>query len=331
MGEMAIVENVPATDNEWWSVCKKCAYSTYFHTPEWANIFSAYTHGKMRPFARKIVFKDGNSAIVPLSKVRYMLGCISVIAASPAGTYGGWISKDNLAKSHEQALIDYLRSFKDLVWRENPFDPFLKDFDIAGSESDFTQVVDLNGTVEDVLSLSSRAHRKALQKARREGLIVREGLSRDDWQKHFEAYQASIKRWDAQGTIKKRNSYYRWDLFENIFLKKSPYIKLWVALCKGSFAASVICFYWNRHAVAWHGAAFDKFLEFRPNNLLYDTMIMDAFKRDYRWFDCNPSAGLAGVITFKDHLGAQRVSTRVLNKSSSPLKIARMLKNILHR
>jgi lipid II:glycine glycyltransferase (peptidoglycan interpeptide bridge formation enzyme) len=94
-------------------------------------------------------------------------------------------------------------------------------------------------------------------------------------------------------------------------------------------AASVICFYWNNHAVAWHGAAFEEFFDLRPNNLLYDHMIRSAFHQGYQWFDCNPAGGLAGVIAFKDNLGALRMQSRIVDQSSLVKKTGLFIRKIL--
>jgi len=217
-------------------------------------------------------------------------------------------------------------SLGNIVWRENPYDPLLGAQAIAGAAEDFTQVVDLTQSDDALRKSASRAHAKALKKALREGVTVDASDNLDDWKRHFRAYELSLVRWRRAGTEKKYIRPYTWDLFRIIFEKKSSHCKLWCARYRGSLIASVLCFYWNRHAVAWHGAALEEFLSVRPNNLLYQHMIDHARHEGYRWFDCNTPGGLKGVVEFKDNLGTQRLKSRLLDKASKKRKILQKIR-----
>jgi hypothetical protein len=310
----------------WRDVAAACSYATYFHTPEWADIFCRYTKGRLCPAPRTITFDDGVSILLPLSRRRLFGGVFQMFLSSPAGTFGGWISRDAVKPSHTQAMIDYMHAFDDIVWRENPYDPFTATFPIAGAADDFTQVIDLTQSDEALRKSASRAHAKALRKARREGVIIGEAQSLDDWKQHFRAYELSLVRWKKAGTEKKYVKPYAWDLFNIIYQKKSPLCKLWCARYKGVVAASVLCFYWNKHAVAWHGSALEEHFAVRPNNLLYQHMIDHARQAGFRWFDCNTPGGLKGVVEFKDNLGTQRLKSRVVDKASKKRKMFQKIK-----
>ncbi len=67
----------------------------------------------------------------------------------------------------------------------------------------------------------------------------------------------------------------------------------------------------------------------RPNNLLYEHAIRHAAEEGYRWFDCNPSAGLPGVIEFKKHLGTIPLRSRVIDKKSSLRRLMERLRSLL--
>jgi hypothetical protein len=320
----------PAPCDEWLGVCLCCPYATYFHTPEWAMLFSAYTKGAFQPFPRIITFSDNRRALVPLSYKRHAKGFLKTFLSSPAGTFGGWIARQPLTIGHTKALSNYLQSFSNIVWRENPYDPVLKDIDIKHSTNDFTQTINLQCDYDTIFTAASRAHHKAVRKAIREGVTIVEAKSMEDWQHHFTSYQASLKRWEQAGTIKKRLMPYKWELFRLIAEKPTAHRTLWLAKHNGIIASSVVCFYWNKHAVAWHGSAFEEYFDVRPNNLLYQHMIQDAHKRGYHWFDCNTPGDLQGVIEFKDHLGTERKTSRVLDKSGLVKTIYRGLFDLFH-
>ena len=323
-----IIDDSSASMRLWEEVSVACPYATYFHSPEWGDIFYKYTRGRIHPAPRRITFEDNVCVVLPLCRKQYLKGAFKVFLSSPAGTFGGWLSRDALRSPHTRTLIDYMLKLDNIAWRENPYDPLLSAFPIEGAADDFTQVVDLAQSPDALQKVASRAHAKALRKARREGVTVDEAHSLVDWKQHFRAYELSLVRWKKAGTEKRHFKPYTWDLFKIIFEKKTPHCKLWCARYKGSIAASVICFYWNKHAVAWHGAALEEFFNVRPNNLLYQHMIDHAREEGYHWFDCNTPGGLKGVVEFKENLGTQRKRSRVLDKASRERKILRKIKRI---
>jgi lipid II:glycine glycyltransferase (peptidoglycan interpeptide bridge formation enzyme) len=147
--------------------------------------------------------------------------------------------------------------------------------------------------------------------------------------RHFEGYLASRARWEKAGSQKSIPGY-SWELFELLFNTRSPHCKLWCALYKDKIVSSVISFYWNHHAVAWHGGAFEEYFDVYPNHFLYQEMVRDAHEKGFHWFDFNTTGDLSGVASFKDGLGTQRISSRVLDKSSLAKKIARTVKDIFY-
>ena len=181
---------------------------------------------------------------------------------------------------------------------------------------------------DEIIHDSSQNHQKWIRRALRSGVSVREADSKEQWQRHFQGYLASRKRWEKAGGQKPTPGY-SWELFEILFNARSPHCKLWLARYKDNVASSVISFYWNHHAVAWHGGAFEEYFDVYPNHLLYQEMVRDSHERGFYWFDFNTTGDLGGVALFKDQLGTQRLQSRVLNKCSNTRKIARAIKKIL--
>jgi hypothetical protein len=252
---------------------------------------------------------------------------VSVDFSCLAGAYGGWITADALTREHARLLAGTIAEHGNLIWRENPYDPLAATCDMPGAVVDTTQVVDLRGkTADDIIKEADYAHRKAVKKARAEGISVRCGATVDDWRHHFQAYQISQKRW--QRNRLRVAGHYPWRLFDAMRRLDSPHIKLWIAERGSAFLAGVVAFYWNHHAVAWHGAAFDEYMHLRPNNLLYAEMIGDAAANGYWWFDCNPCGGIEGVAKFKEHLGAKRLPSRVMLRSSGLRRMGLWLRRL---
>ena len=57
----------PALPEEWDAIWDDCSYATYFHSREWAEIWSCYTQGDLRPNPLLVLFSDGKEALLPLS------------------------------------------------------------------------------------------------------------------------------------------------------------------------------------------------------------------------------------------------------------------------
>jgi len=323
---LAIVRTTLASDDEWHSIAEACPYATYFHSPYWARVFSEYSHKTIQPYPRLITFSDNRTALIPLSYQQHAHGLIKTYLSSPAGTFGGWIADAPLTADHAHLLVDYMLSMSNIVWRENPYDTVLNDSVIPQSTDDFTQTVELRlRSWDDILASASRAHHKAVKKAEHAGLTVTQAINIEDWEQHYAAYQASMARWNKAGTTKKRMRPYGWDLFRLMYELPVHHRILWTARCSGAVAASVLCFYWNNHAVAWHGAAYEEFFNLRPNNLLYQSMMQDAHTRGFSWFDCNTPGGLKGVAEFKEHLGTIKLKSRLVDKCGAIKTLYRML------
>jgi hypothetical protein len=320
-----VISTGPADRREWEEACAASPCSTFYHTPWFADIFIRAGRGHAAA-AVKVEFSDGVSAIVPLVRKTNLGGLLRIHFSMPAFCYGGWVSRQDLSEAHAQSLAAWLRRFPDLVWRENPFDPLLAGIDLGQADDDFTQVVDLAGGFAAAGARFDHAHRKAVKKARAAGVTVAEASSSGQWENYFSLYQRSRDRWKGRGLLRSRG--YDAALIDAVRECPPEYRKLWIAEVKGRPAAAIICFYWKRHAAAWLGAGAAEFFDCRPNNLLYEEAIRHAAEAQFSWFDCNPSAGLAGVAEFKAHLGAKKLRARIVNKRSTLRRFAERLRSI---
>ncbi|MBD3390597.1 MAG: GNAT family N-acetyltransferase [Chitinivibrionales bacterium] len=317
----AITETRSATRDEWLRAAEACPYATFFHTPMWAEAFSAYTRGAVMPEPVWIAFDDGAALVVAMCRKRLRLG-ITRLVSSPAGTFGGWVTADSLNAGHARAAAAHLVRLPNLIWRENPYDPLLGEIDIPGSATDNTHAVDLREGFDPVYARWSRGHVNAVNKAKRGGVVVGRAGAVEDWRRHFDSYRQLRHRW------RKPSTDYRWRLFEALRENQSDHIVLWAAQRDGRQLASVICFYWNTHAVAWHAAASREDFGIRANHYMYYEIMRDAAARGYHWFDMNPSGGSPGVASFKEHLGCRELPSRVVIRRSGIQKLVGAAKRI---
>jgi hypothetical protein len=311
MNQLHISAISPATQEVWLDTARNCAYATFFHTPDWADLMTRYSTIPSSSAPLLFEFSDGATAVLPRIKRSRFSGLFTTYESCAAGTYGGWISASALTSDHAALLATWIRTQWFLVLRENPYDPLFHTIDLPYSTSDTTQTVDLLHSPEELYNNASPAHHKALKKGMREGVTVRKAQSIDDWTKYYSLYERSLARWKEKGPAFHTRYIYPWALFAKC--KELPACSLWCAEQNGKIVSGIVCFYWNSHAVAWHGAADETAFGSRPNNLLYWTALLAAKESGYHWFDCNPSGGYEGVTKFKELLGAQQRQSRVVS------------------
>jgi hypothetical protein len=317
MHDISIRTVRPATIDKWDLIWRDCDYSTYFHSREWAEIWNVYTKGKMHPDPRLIFFSDGKEAMLPLSVQKGHKGLIKNYISSPAGTFGGWISADELGISHLQVLTEYLTmKCHNLYWRLNPYDELLVHVGVSLSEYDETQTLSLSDGFDSVCRSWTKGHSSAVHKAYRSGLSTKVASTLDHWHSYYLLYEDSLRRWGDKASSK-----YSWELFEEIFRRASPNVKLWLAIYNEIVVAGALCFYAKKHAVYWHGAALDKYFNLRPVHLLMYEAIKHACDMGYNWFDFNPSGGHVGVKAFKKSFGAVGMPSPVLYRNSKTMYI----------
>jgi lipid II:glycine glycyltransferase (peptidoglycan interpeptide bridge formation enzyme) len=301
-----------ATSQEWDEIWNYCDYATYFHSREWSEIWRDYTEGNLQPDAKLVSFSDGKQALLPLSSRKLYKGLIKGYLSSPAGTFGGWLSNDELTTSHAQLLSQYLINLENIQWRFNPYDPLLTQFSVPNAKEDITDVLNLRNGFEAIYQKWTKGHSSAARKARKASIYIKKAQDLQEWQVYYQLYEDSLKRWGV-----KQTSFYRWSLFNLMFIRQSSNIQLWLAIYEDQIIAGALCFYSKTHVVYWHGSALSDYFKFRPVNLLMYEIIYDACQHDYHWFDFNPSSGHEGVKAFKRSFGTQELSSSVLFAQSS--------------
>ncbi len=302
---LSLEESRHASHREWEAMWRICPYATYYHSPEWSILWDEYTLGRMHPAPVWIRFSDGASAIVPVSWHVLSGGVVRrYISSVPQDvTYGGGISGSKLSTEHRALLVRYLRSqYPNLLWRLNPYDESLSEFNPGTMMHSTTHVLRLEDGIDTLFKRFSKGHRNAVKQARAADVTIRRGNSIEDWGAYFALYKDSIRRWG-----KSAFSVQSWRLFELIHHMRSPDIGLWLAECNGMAIAGRIIVYSNNHAISWHGSALEESLPLRPVNLLHYELIRDSVEKGYDWYDFGPSGNLQGVRRFKEHFGTREL------------------------
>jgi lipid II:glycine glycyltransferase (peptidoglycan interpeptide bridge formation enzyme) len=304
-----------ASNEEWDNIWLNCSYSTYFHSREWAEVWQEYSNKSIQPDPRMVFFSDGKKALISLSCQMLFKGVIKYYLSSPAGTYGGWLSGDDLKKEHAALLTNYMtRDIKNLSWRLNPYGTDRFDIEPPGAKKEKTQALNLMVGFESLWQRWEKRKEsliRNIQKARKQDIIIKPAETLNEWKQYYEIYQDSLRRWG-----KRASSQYKWEFFQILRQKSSPYLKLWLAIYKKRIVSGILCFYAKNHVVYWHGATLEAYFKLRPVHLLMSEVIKHACDNTYTWFDFNPSGGHEGVWRFKKSFDPQELVCSVVSQSN---------------
>jgi lipid II:glycine glycyltransferase (peptidoglycan interpeptide bridge formation enzyme) len=247
--------------------------------------------------------------------------------SSITGTFGGWISNQQLDIQHANLLVDFLsKRFSNLYVRMNPYNDLFSKVGLSDSQDDETHALNLNKGFEAVYKDWARGNKSSTKKAIKEGVSVRLASTLDDWSEYYKVYEDSLRRWADNAS-----SRYEWELFKEIFQRKSNNTKLWLAVYQNQIISGTLCFYAKKHVVYWHGATLEDFFNLRPVNLLMYESVKDACEQGYSWFDFNPSGGHEGVKEFKKRFGTEALACPVLENKSPFLKTLNQVRSSFSR
>ncbi len=291
-----------ATNQEWDTMVDTVPSTVYFQTREWFDIWAEYSG--FESDTQLINFENGKSVLLPLAHLNLLKGLIKVSFLAPKGM-GGFVTNDALDADEKRELFMLLKKYKMLYCAVNPYDELTNGFDEFNQE-DFTQVLDLREGFESIFKKWARGHSRAVKKGICEGVTVELASTENDWKFFFEIYQAFLVRQDKNAT-----NNYEWQLFEIMFKKKSPHIKLWLAKYRGQVISGALIFYHNNHVAGWHGATLREFYWLNPFHVLQYYIIQEACEKGFQFYDFMPSNRHEGVIHFKSGFSTQMKPVRI--------------------
>jgi GNAT acetyltransferase-like protein len=305
------------TRGEWQATWRECRHATFFQSPAWAELWETVTDRKTESVPERITFNDGSRAILPLCYEHKYHGLLSRYVASPAATFGGWITKDVLSLEQMSVLLDHLldRS-QSLVWRMNPYDELAFR---AGKQrglrckGDYTHALNLEAGPDALLDEFTNGYRADVKKAaKHQRISIDRATTLDEWHAYYRVYQDTLRRWGH-----KPDEGYPWKLFQTMAGLNCPDIALWLGRYDGAIVSGELCLYARQHVVSWHAATLEHHLRTNVAKVQIFHVIKDACARGYRWFDFNPSAGLPGVRVFKESFNAKALPAPLVYVDSS--------------
>jgi hypothetical protein len=310
--------------DEWQAVADKCEYSTFFHTPAWFRVFTE-TYPNMKIATNMFILDNGTKVILPLMRSTSGKGFLSSYYSNIFGVYGGIIAEKKITSEDLSKIFNSIIK-KDILSISIIGNPFY-DYELPDKfkiKSDFTQVVVLNKSEKEITDSYNRGVKRWINKARKNGITCREAYNDEgEWKNYYSVYSESLKRWGKNAT-----SYYPYSLFRNMLKTGNSNIKLWLVFFKEKIVGGSLNFYQNNHCVAWQGSFLSDYFKYGISNYLYNSVILDANRKGYKYYDFNPSGGHIGVSSFKDTFGTERINFKKWIWKSSFFRIISRIKKI---
>ncbi len=317
-----------ADEAEWVAAWESCPYATFFHSPAWYAVWKERTGGALAPCPVRLELDDGPAAVVPLAVRTGRLGLWRHYESSPGWTYGGWLSRDRVSADRGRVVAAWLSErCPELVWRWNPFAGAATALSGLPLRDDHTRVLDLDGGwtafergLAERTGDLARKFRYDVRRAREGGATARRARGDEDWDAYLACYRASLERWGERATTR-----YEPAFFASLRAHGGDGVRLWIAEHDGRVVAGALCLDAPLHVAYWHGAARAEDLALRPVHLVLLRAIRDACERGKRWFDFNPSGGLAGVERFKESFGTRVLASPIVERSTPAGRVRRVL------
>lgn len=335
---MASIKSVTIANNdEWDEIYQGCEYATYYHSREWAELWSLSINGKTKLNPLLIIFSDGKKVLIPLLLKKDCKGLIDSYVSSPSGNYGGWISRDEIDIESSKLLINLFRhKYRSIDTKLNLFyrlfitwNPYNNQNNIVCmdglGEKDETLVLNLENGFDSIYEKWTKGHASAAKKAQHAGVQIRVGKTIEDWKSFDQVFENTLKRLGA-------NSYDHWLIFLNMFNLASPNIKLWLAEYEGKIISGALCFYDKSHVFYGYSGTLSDYFNLRPVNLLIYEIVKNATEKGYKWFDFGAST-TKSLSDFKKHFGSEPLPFRRLTFESLwmrlPLRVGRWVRRVL--
>jgi CelD/BcsL family acetyltransferase involved in cellulose biosynthesis len=293
-------------DREFWlAVARQCDYATFFHTPFWHDV-------ALGAFAQ---YRDATIGAVLDSGVRVVFPLLSVRLRGPwharwTPFYGGLIADGPFTPAEAQQIYQAACG-----WQTSRLqltgNPLRSDSDVPvsyESQADFTHMIALQSDFEQVFAHLPKNTRSTYRNGLRKGVQVRRATTLADCHAYYDVYQDELQRWRTKGLalVGAPYSLRQFELCYELSCQQPELAQLWLAEVDGRIAAGNWVFYWNRHVGCWQGAAHSDLLSYRPFNVLEVEIARDAVAHGYAYYDLGPSAGLEGLIAYKDSYNAER-------------------------
>jgi hypothetical protein len=315
-GAVAVETVRAASSAEWRAAFAAAENATFFHGPVWAELWAEYTRGAVAPAPRLVGLSDGTTAVIGAARTPTRIPFVKREELAPEGNCGGWVSGHTLGEGHRRRLVQIVLESSSLVWRIGPYDRELQGLAPPDARREVTHVIDLSAGAPEARRRWRKGARHAALRALRTGVRIREARGAGDWRRFADVYRRCAGGWARPLAV------YRLELFDLLARRTEDGVRLWLAEVDGAPTAGAVLLRHGAYTTWWLGAS----LRSQPSgamNALQWELVGQLASEGCRVYDLNGSAGLAGVVAFKQHIGAEATPVLAIDRLHPLQRVAR--------
>lgn len=304
---LILIEN---PDARWDEFVSKYPHHLIFHTSIWAQILKSSYDAKLAYY----VLEDKGEWLLAIPGMligRFLRLWYSLVP------YGGFIGNKEYIPTFLETLTKDIRKYKidrlEIVDPEVSQPSEIRGF--VGNES-YRHILNLeNKTEEDIWKNYKPNLRRTIKEAMDAELSVEKIRESKEVELFYKFYLESMRR--QRGVV-----HYPLELFRGIFsLIEQGKGDMFFAKYEGILIAGIVIIYSEDTAHYFHGGSLSKYLNLRPNDLLFHTAIKEVMQRGKKQFDFLGSAkNMRSLIQFKEKWGTQRKILYASHKDISKFK-----------
>jgi hypothetical protein len=294
------LEHINRVDRaEWLSIWENCRFATFYEHPDWFDSWKMMFPNSLGVQALVFEFSDSCKVLIPGLPRKILKGVQTILESGPGGLYAGPLSTDNRFSSGHLAAIEsyYVKSNININLRLNPL--ICENLHINDAAGSFTQIIDLEREATDLKSVwQSSGVNYDRRIAQKKGVRV-ERTGPNDLDTFFSVYSTLKLTWQDVSTEYKKS------FFEKLI--SSDQAEFWAIYVHDVYIGGGILVKGVNHVSSWLTIVHPDYTSFRPYEFFYTTVIEHYRELGFKWFDFNPSAGLTGVVRFKEKFGCDQL------------------------
>lgn len=296
-----IVLNNPG--EEWDSFASRYS-DIFFHTSSWGKVVAEGYGAELRYYC----LYDNDEMVIGMPGFIYDLRFFRMLYSNVP--YGGLIGKREYMRPfldmlkadlkkeniHRVRMVNFPGASLDLA--ENELSA-----DLHPSSESFHHLLEIRGKIPDEIQKGySDSLRWSLNKATREGVSVRRIDSRDAITEAYNCYLVTMRRNNAPASLPISVLY---AIYDNLI---PDHADIFVAVFQDKCIAFMCIVYSKDYAHSFATGSLTEYLQYRPNDLLNHTTIMEAKRKGKGYFDFigTTSREDINLALYKEKWGAKR-------------------------
>jgi lipid II:glycine glycyltransferase (peptidoglycan interpeptide bridge formation enzyme) len=242
--------------------------------------------------------------------------------------HGGLFSESEITTNLFKTILKDILGFKNLILHINlssspelatkiPEEWKVKD------EFTSTDLLKLKGKdFEDIWKNYRNNTRRAIRKAEKSGLEIRDGTSLDDFKSFYDIYDESTKKWDM------KTPRIPYKLYKNLYKCGSDHVKLRLAVKDDKIVAGLLDLWYSKTIYGYMSAFLGDYGTYNPTSLLFNESIKQACQEGYNYYNFGPSGSLKNIKVFKEGFGTENVEIYRFKVYSNLGKLLSKIRNL---